>query len=324
MTEKFRVLGLDEFDDLTLDEEVDLEEFKELEPAGELEAPSGGFKLPAGYASNSQVEMYLRCPKQYEFRYVKKISRPPSVAATQGSGIHHALEHTHHHIVDKGVPAPTSELEDVFSGAFEAVKPDIPKEAWEQEGVTEGALKDMGIKLVRLYNTQFAPKVKPQVKDGVRGIEKRFEIMVAGVPMVGIIDLIDSNAEGGVTDIEKEIIRQHGGNVSTMFETAIADFKTKAKSMSSAEIESSMQLTLYSYAEQIPLVRFDQLLKLKTPKITRTMAMRTTQDHQWMRQVVHGVATAIHAGVFPPCSPTAWCCSSRWCGFYGQCRGRKR
>src|SRR5512136_1904926 len=107
---KIRVIGLDEFDDLTLDEEVDLDEFIELEPAGELEAPPGGFKLPVGYASNSQVEMYLRCPRQYEFRYVKKISRPPSVAATQGSGIHHALEHTHHHIVDKGVPAPIPEL----------------------------------------------------------------------------------------------------------------------------------------------------------------------------------------------------------------------
>lgn len=324
MTDKIRVIGLDEFDDLTLDEEVDLDEFIELEPAGELEAPSGGFKLPVGYASNSQIEMYLRCPRQYEFRYVKKISRPPSVAATQGSGIHHALEHTHHHIVDKGVPAPVTELEDVFSDAFEAVKPDIPQDAWKQEGVTEGELKDVGIKLVRLYNLQFAPKVKPQVKNGVRGIEKRFEILVAGVPMVGIIDLIDTNAEGGITDIEKEIIRQHGGSIPTMFETAIADFKTKAKSMSAAEVDSSLQLTLYSYAEQIPLVRIDQLLKLKTPKITRTMATRTLQDHKWMKEVVHGVAQAIHAGTFPPCSPSAWCCSARWCGFYGMCRGRKR
>lgn len=324
MTDKLRVIGLDEFDDLTLDEEVDLEDFKELDTAPEFEVPTGGFKLPAGYASNSQVEMYLRCPRQYEFRYVKKISRPPSVAATQGSGIHHALEHTHHHIVDKGVPAPIAELESVYSDAFEQVKPEIPKEAWDQEGVTEGALKDMGIKLVRLYNLQYAPKVKPQVKDGVRGIEKRFEILVAGVPVVGIIDLIDANAEGGITDIEKEIIRQHGGNIPTMFETAIADFKTKAKSMSAAEVDSSLQLTLYSYAEQIPLVRIDQLLKLKTPKITRTMATRTLQDHKWMKEVVHGVARAIHAGIFPPCSPSAWCCSSRWCGFYGMCRGKKR
>ena len=34
----------------------------------EKNKPSGGFKLPQGYLSPSQIDMYLRCPRQYYFR----------------------------------------------------------------------------------------------------------------------------------------------------------------------------------------------------------------------------------------------------------------
>ena len=38
--------------------------------------------LPLGHLSHTQVDMYLRCARQYEFRYVKGEMQPPGVALT--------------------------------------------------------------------------------------------------------------------------------------------------------------------------------------------------------------------------------------------------
>ena len=312
---------------LEMDDPIEVvtpEQFKALEKTVSYEKPVGGFKLPVGYLSNSQVEMYLRCPMQYEFRYVKSMRRPPSAAMSHGSGTHKALEVTHNHIVDHGEPASTAEVESAFSDTFDKVLADIPEESRVEDGLNVHELKDVGLILVRIYNSKYAPAVRPSVgKDGVRGIEKRFEVLVAGVPMVGIIDLIDTNSDVSVSKTEKEFMTLHGKEIPAILRTAIADFKTKSKSMSEAEVVGSLQLSLYSYVEQIPAVRIDQLLKLKTPKITRITTLRTAQDHAWMKNVVHGVARAITAGIFPPCDPTHWVCSEKWCGYWALCRGRR-
>lgn len=286
-------------------------------------APKGGYALPTGYLSNAQVEMYLRCPKQYEFRYIRGDMRPPGVAMAMGSSTHKAVEVTHHHIVDHDEPAPAEQVIAAFSDTFEKRAKEVPEADWTEEGVHQGAIKDAGIQLVSMYNRIFAPKVKPQVKGTVRGIEKKFEIVIEGIPMVGYIDLIDTNADAIMTDEERQLLRQYGKDVPEVFRTAIADFKTRSKSISEDEVKGSLQLTLYSYAEGISLVRYDQLLRQKQPKVKRIHSMRATTDHQWMVKVVTDVARAITAGIFPPCNPTNWCCSAKWCGFWSQCRGRK-
>lgn len=299
-----------------------------LERAAQLERPPQGFKLPKRYLSHSQVEMYLRCPRQYYFRYVCDHKRPPGVALSLGSGTHGAVEMTHHHIVDHDVPAPIEMLLDHFSDKFDAAAEEIDAKEWEKEGTTKDATKDVGVKLVRLYNAKWAPLVRPQVRqvDGkeVRGIEKKFEIEVAGVPMLGFIDLIDTNDAFTVSETERKMLQKKGSDVPEAMRTVIADFKTRAKSASQADIDGSLQLTLYSFAEKIPAVRYDQLLKQKVPKIKRVSALRQTDDYLWMKEVVHGVASAVSAGVFPPCDPTAWVCSEKWCGFWHMCRGKKR
>lgn len=279
--------------------------------------------LPKGYLSNSQVEMYLRCAKQYEFRYVKDVKSPPGVAMTLGTGAHHAVEKTHHHLVDHQVPAPTEAVLDAFSDSFESAAEALPEGVWKTED--KGSIKDMGAKLVTIYNTKFAPLVRPAVaKDGTRGIEKRFSVDIAGIPVIGFIDLIDTNDLNIVSEVERKLLEKNGGQVPLELRTCISDFKTKAKSASESETMGSMQLTLYAYVEGLPMVRYDQLLKQKVPKFKRVYGSRTPQDFAWMKEVYTSVANAISAGVFPPCSPTEWVCSPKWCGMWGRCRGRKR
>jgi CRISPR/Cas system-associated exonuclease Cas4 (RecB family) len=298
-------------------------QFKALETR-QFDAPPGGFKLPTGYLSHSQVSMYLRCPRQYYFRYIKEMRRPPSAAMTVGSGTHEALETTHHHLVDHGTPAPDEALEAKFVDAFEDAASDVPSKAWKDDRTDKGKLKDIGLALVRVYNAKFAPAVKPRVKaDGVRGIEQKFTVTVAGVPMLGYIDLIDTNAATSITPEEKAALELRGKEIPAILRTAIADFKTKAKSMSEGEVRGDLQLTLYSYVEQIPQIRFDQLLKQKIPKVKRAEAVRTAADHDWMKEVIHSVAAAITTGSFPPCAPTDWVCTAKWCGYWHFCRGQR-
>ena len=287
-------------------------------------------KLPKKALSATQIEMYLRCPRQYYFRYIKGEIRPPGVALTLGKSTHEALETTHNAIVDTGVPASEPMVTAAFSDAFDHAVPDVPKEEWEKDDSTPGEVKDAGLALVRLYNAKFAPLVKPQVTqtqkgEQIRGIEKEFGILIAGVPVIGFIDLIDTNDPTIVASpSEVVIMRQKGATIPEAMRTVIVDFKTKAKSFAQGDVDGSLQLTLYSYAEKIPAVRFDQLLRQKTPTIKRISALRKDTDYRWLEEIVRGVAEAISMGAFPPCDPSAWVCSEKWCGFWRLCRGRKR
>ena len=310
-----------------------LEEAFELTP--ELAEKLANFKAPAVYTlpkkalSHSQVDMYQRCARQYYFRYIKEEVRPPGVAMSLGSGVHKSLETTHNHIVEHGVPATEAELLDVFASAFDKASESIPKEAWAQETMTPGELKDDGARLVRLYNAKIAPQVKPQVKmvDGkaTRGIEKPFSTLIAGVPVIGFIDLIDTNDSSAVLSPEEfALMVQRGEPVPESMRTVVADLKVKQKSFSQGDLDGSLQLTLYSFVENIPTVRYDQLLRQKVPKITRMSAVRQAHDYVWLQEVYKSVAECISKGSFPPCSPTAWVCSEKWCGYWSICRGKKR
>jgi hypothetical protein len=289
-------------------------------PDEAFDEPPSRLVLPKKYMSASQVSMYLRCPRQYKFRYVDDHKRPPAVPAAMGSSGHAALETTHHHIVDHDVPAPTEQLLDCFSDQWEKISSLI--EDWE--GEQPGLIKDKGVALVRLYNETVAPAVKPQVDaDDVRGIEKKFEITVGGVPMLGFIDLIDENASIAASPEELLLLQAEGRTLPADLRTAIADFKFRGKAATQAEVDGSLQLTLYSLATGVYAVRFDQLIKTKVPKIKRATAVRSRQDHLWLTQVVREVAEAVSKGVFPPCDPTGWVCSPKWCGYWHMCRGKK-
>jgi hypothetical protein len=283
------------------------------------EAPNQ-LNLPKKYLSISQVGMYLRCPRQYKHRYVQDLRRPPGVAITLGSSGHAALELTHHHLVDHQCPAKTESVLDCFADKWKELSALI--EDWENED--PGKLKDTGIALVRMYNQTVAPTVRPHVDtQNIRGIEKKFEMSVAGVPMLGYIDLIDTNSTFLFSPEEVALMNAEGRSIPSDLQTAIVDFKFKAKSMTQVEVDGSLQLTMYSLATGIHIVRFEQLLKTKIPKIKSVGSVRTRQDHLWLQHVVREVAESISKGSFPPCDPTSWICNAKWCGFWDQCRGKR-
>jgi hypothetical protein len=107
---------------------------------------------------------------------------------------------------------------------------------------------------------------------------------------------------------------------------AVADLKNKKKASTQADVDNSLQLTLYAHILGKPQVRLDQLIKpTKTHGVRyiRKQSIRTTSEVKHALQVVKGVTAGIVAGNFMRTNPENWWCSTKWCPYWGQCRGKK-
>jgi len=264
------------------------EEFFRLTEDGILEKCD--LELPRGYLSSSQVNRYLKCGMQYKFRYIDGIIRPPGIAMAAGSSVHRALEIALKEKM-KTSSVPLSLIEDAWWESWRVIKKDI--EDWEEdENTVEGQLR----KLVKVYHSTKLPEILPLE------VEKRFWISVgkSNVPVVGYIDLIDQPEN-----------------------KTIVDHKVVGRSKQQREADSSLQLTLYSKAMQIPKVRFDCLVRgTKTPTVKTLSSQRTQADLDWLEHLFDKVAEAINKGIFMPCDPSSFACSPKYCGYYELCKGR--
>ena len=57
--------------------------------------------LPKPYLSPSQINMYLRCPAAYKYRYVDGLILPPKAALTRGKSVHKGQEHNYNQKINK-------------------------------------------------------------------------------------------------------------------------------------------------------------------------------------------------------------------------------
>ena len=96
----------------------------------------------------------------------------------------------------------------------------------------------------------------------------------------------------------------------------ITDFKTSARAYSADEVDKNMQLTIYQlaakangYSDREILLRFDTLIKTKTPKFEPYW---TSRDEVAERRVIKKIVQAwkgISKGVFIP-NDTSWKCNN--------------
>ena len=103
----------------------------------------------------------------------------------------------------------------------------------------------------------------------------------------------------------------------------VVDLKTSARKYSDLQVESSLQLSVYSYAtqmngladEQDLRLRFDVLTKTKQPELCRYWTTRDRAANVRLFRLAAEVLQAIEAGVFHP-NP-GWQCKD--CQFRSQC-----
>lgn len=253
--------------------------------------------FPQEHISVTQINMYLRCPAQYYFRYVEGLKIPPSGALTLGKSVHEAFEYNYSQKIDTHEDLPVEDVKEVFADVFDKGA----AETQFTEDEKPGELKDTGVAIVDLYQRTHAPMIQPVA------VEKEFTIIIPeiaeDVPLLGYIDLVDDKQQ-------------------------VIDHKVYKKTPTDNHVQTDLQLSAYALAYNylyggVPVkLALDCLVKTKQPKIIRMETYRTQTDINRFINTAHGVVNSIKNEIFYPKEQDNFLCSPKWCGYWGQCHNR--
>lgn len=244
--------------------------------------------LPVKALSPSSIGMYLRCPRQFYFRYVLGQKKPPGIALVEGTSHHNALAKQNQHKIETHEDLPAPKVIEVFEDQFSTLSKDV--EEWE--GEDKDSVITRGRKLLGNYMKHRAPALQPIAS------EQFVETKIHGIPVLGYIDVLTKNL---------------------LLDYKIASSRSPYRRQTTAD--KDFQLSFYSYAAQEPNVGFEVLIK-DNQEIERVKSKRTAGQYRELEDHVVQVARAISAGAFPMCAADSWLCTPRFCGWHSQCRGR--
>lgn len=248
--------------------------------------------------SFSRLSKFLRCPLAYFFEYELELPKrfvPSNLVL--GSAVHEALA-TYHRSIRAGKQCDR----ETVLGSF--LKSWIEREAKERVLFTGGDLKDdlmeQGGEVIRAYLQEPPPQEVVAVEETFISPIVTSDGEVLNRPLLSVLDLL-TREQTGLT---------------------ITDFKTAARSMSSAEADMSYQANCYvnaiSYNFDEPTIfRFTVLIKTKTPKVQHVEANRTEADLGRLGDLIQSVERAIQAEVFYPIESPLNCST---CPYRRPCR----
>ena len=254
--------------------------------------------------SASSLNTFLRCGKQWHFAYVLGVKAPPSLRAVRGIAVHAAVETNMRQKMDTRQDLPITDVLDAYSTSFEAetadgfdLRPDEDK----------GEIKDMGVTLTSIYQTQAAPKIQPVL------VEHPIQFDINGQKWTGQIDLADEEAINLWGEPEMGL--------------RVRDTKTSAREPRPESY--AINMTGYALGVRQGLGRtesdviFDYLIAGKKPRYQPIHTGQVTDDQiRAFAYLVGDVAASINAGSFPANGLTnPGVCD--WCGFSKICPALK-
>lgn len=262
------------------------------------------------HLSVSQISMLERCGLQWLYRYREGIIAPPGVALVKGKGVHKSVETNLEHVIETdGDMIPREYAQTV---AADHVRREFQEQeiALTEEEKAAGVKRVMGeaiddaVRLATLHYDEVAPRIEPV------HVERKWTLELTGSPydLVGVIDVQESS-----------IIR---------------DTKTKSKSPTKTEADTSLQLTAYSLAAETldgkrpEVVQLDALVSTKEPKYVALRSTRNEHDYGRLYRRIEHAVRVIEKEAFMPASEDSWVCSPDFCGYWDRCpfgaRGRVR
>lgn len=246
------------------------------------------------HVSHSQIEMYLRCPRQWEYRYVHGLKIPPSGALIEGGCYHEALERNFKQKIYTQEDLPLEECLDTFSVVWDARL--LGEEFIDWEDQDPGRIKDEGISLVEKYMMTTSPSVQPAK------VEEPYVSEIAGVKFICVVDLEEVSL-------------------------AVVDHKTSGRKYTQADVDKTLQASAAAFVLNRGIVFYNHIaLKTRTPTIQIVKTYRTHSDISWYVDMVVGIIAQMKTGLAPPRPVDAfgkdgWWCNERFCGYYSRCRG---
>jgi hypothetical protein len=249
--------------------------------------------------TQSMLGMFLRCPHQFERRYLRGEIIPPGIAARRGSATHKAVQLNHEQKLHSQADLPLEDLQDAARDHYVSLIKDdgvfIPKEQLPDKDRLLAAGLDAAVRLTTLYREALAPAIQPLL------VEERLTCEVGlPLPLQGTIDVLTTDQW-------------------------LPDLKTADKSKGPKDADYSLQLTFYAglVAHQTGTwphrISLEVLVNNKEPKLQSLPTTRGPEDWTNLLHRVHLMVAQIEAGLFPPCDPSAWICSPNWCGYFWTC-----
>jgi hypothetical protein len=250
--------------------------------------------------TQSMLGMFLRCPHQFERRYLRGEIIPPGIAARRGSATHKAAQINHeqklHSQEDLPVEALQDAARDYYLRLIQGEGVFIPKDQLAEKDTLLARGLDATVRLTQLYRESLAPAIQPLLVEEQLTLDAGLDL-----PLQGTIDVLTTD---------------HW----------LPDLKTADKSKGPKEADYSLQLTFYAglvahqtgqWPEKISL---EVLVNNKEPKLQSLPTTRGPAEWANLLVRIHLMLAQIETGLFPPCDPGAWICSPQWCGYFWTCK----
>jgi hypothetical protein len=242
----------------------------------------------------SAINMFLKCPRQYMYRYMMGLRIQPKSALTVGSAVDTSFGHNMTQKIESKEDLKTSDVLDVYSTDFDkrAVGTD-----WD--GDDPGEQKDLGARLAQALHEKAAPNIKPV------SVQEQFRLETdAGYALGGTFDVV---SEGHV----------------------LRDQKTSKSEYPADAIQTEIQPALYSFAYEAkhgvkPEFAYDVVTKhKKEPRYQELKGQTTATQTEQLFEAVKIMHSQVERGEFQYAPPGAWWCSKEWCGYWHMCKGKK-
>jgi len=207
-----------------------------------------------------------------------------------------------HHFrgIAAGARPTLGDVQEVFESYWDLETSLRPVKFWM---ASRAELLDQAAKMLAVFHAEQDPATE------VVGVEQRFTVPlidqatgeILGPELVVVLDLLERDREGLV----------------------VVDLKTAARKYTDVQVETSLQLSIYSYAAEMGgladqgdvRLRFDVLTKTKQPELHRYWTSRDRAANVRLFRLAAEVLHAVEAGVFPPV--VGWQCKE--CQFKSQC-----
>ena len=251
------------------------------------------------HLSASSINDYVECGLLYKFGRIDKLPMEEKPDALEfGTCIHRVLEE---YYLEK-MSGHRMSLKDI-QNLFETTWTSIAKDRTDIKYATGNDFKSL-LMLGKDLLTVWFNKLPKDDEFRVLAIEEAFAFSLADipVPIIGAMDLVEEDDAGTII---------------------ITDFKTSGRAYSIDEVDQNQQLTMYQiaakkngFSDREILLKFDTLIKTKTPKCENYWTTRSDVDERRLETKVTQVWEGISKGVFIP-NDTSWKCKN--CAFKKAC-----
>lgn len=262
------------------------------------------------HLSHTQLEMFLRCPAQWMFRYIEKLKQPPSGPLAFGITFDDAMNVNYEQKIISDEDLTPDEVKDAFVTEFDSRKNDV---TWAEKEKPED-FRAQGIDLVEQHMKDYAPGIHPlevQPRIELQGKDQAYSI-------VTVPDIITRDN----TIIDVKTTGKRPGNLETD-KTKPPRFKVSHGHLLQASIYAVSFLAKFNLMSKATHLMYH--IRKKASEILDLSFTPTSAEQSFamgqIDRVSKALAFAKAENVFVP-NRSHMMCSKKHCGYWDICHKR--